>query len=66
MAKQLFMGLEGDIRVKNDTIIVTYYNASNVELLKRHYENLPNKLIDEGLNPNVPWLYDFKLDFRFK
>ena len=20
----------------------------------------------EGVNPTIPWLYDFKLDFRFK
>ena len=65
-AKDFFKGLEGDIRVKHDTIIVTYYNAPNPELMKEHYENLPDKLISEGIKPTVPWLYDFKLDFRFK
>jgi hypothetical protein len=28
--------------------------------------DLPNKLISQGINPKIPWLYDFKLDFRFK
>ena len=66
MARDLFLGLEGDIRVKHDTVIVTYYNAPNPELMKNHYENLPDKLISEGIRPTIPWLYDFKLDFQFK
>ena len=66
IAKDLFRGLEGDIRVKDDTIIVTYYNVQNTELMKNHYENLPEKLSAEGIRPNIPWLYNFKLDFRFK
>ena len=66
IANDFFKGLEGDIRVKHDTIIVTYYNAPNPELMKEQYEHLPEKLISEGIKPTVPWLYDFKLDFRFK
>ena len=66
LSKDFFRGLEGDIRVKHDTIVVTYYNAPNSELMKTHYENLPDKLNAEGIRPNIPWLYDFKLDFRFK
>ena len=66
VAKDLFRALEGDIRVHYDTIIVTYYNAPNPDLLKRHYEKLPEKLSLEGIKPTIPWLYDFKLDFRFK
>ena len=27
---------------------------------------LPDKLTAEGIQPTIPWLYDFKLDFRFK
>jgi len=27
---------------------------------------MPEKLSSEGINPTIPWLYDFKLDFRFK
>lgn len=66
LAKDFFRGLEGDIRVQHDTIVVTYYNAPNPDLMKRHYENLPEKLSFEGISPTIPWLYDFKLDFRFK
>jgi hypothetical protein len=49
-----------------DTIVITYYNAPNTDLMKEHYEGLPQKLASEGVNPTIPWLYDFKLDFRFK
>ena len=56
----------GDIRVAEDTIIVTYYDAPNVEQLRDHYENLPEKLLAQNVNPRIPWLYDFKLDFRFR
>jgi hypothetical protein len=66
VAKDFFRGLEGDIRVQNDTIVVTYYNAPNADLLKKHYENMPQRLEAEGMKPTIPWLYDFKLDFRFK
>jgi len=65
-ANDVLRGLEGDVRVKNDTIIVTYYNAPNRDLLTKHYEHLPEKLAEEGMSANIPWLYDYKLDFRFK
>jgi hypothetical protein len=62
----LFGALEGDVRVQEDTILVTYYNAPNTPLLREHYQDLPRKLQAAGVDPRVPWLYDFKLDFRFK
>ena len=65
-AQDLFGRLDGDLRVHKDTIIVTYYNAPAVESLKYHYENLPQKLQKEGVDPRIPWLYNFKLDFRFR
>ncbi len=65
-ARNLFEGLEGDVRVKQDTIVVTLYNALNAELLRSHYENLPDKLLQQGVDPHIPWLYNFKLDFRFQ
>ena len=34
--------------------------------LRQHYENLPAKLRAEGIDPRVPWLYGFELDFRFR
>jgi hypothetical protein len=66
LAKDLFQRLEGDVRVNSDTIVVTYYNAPNPDELRSHYEDLPARLKSEGVDPRVPWLYDFKLDFRFK
>jgi hypothetical protein len=66
LAKDLFGGLEGDIRVKDDTVLITYYNAPHAEKLRGHYENLPEKLQAERVDPKLPWLYGFKLDFRFR
>jgi hypothetical protein len=66
LAKAYFMGLEGDVRVEANTITVTYYNAPDVERLRAHYENLPAKLRGEGIDPCIPWLYGFELDFRFR
>lgn len=66
MAEKLFSSIDGDIRVKNDTIVVTLYNAPNDDYFKKQYVNLPDKLKSEGIDPRVPWLYNFKVDFRFK
>ena len=44
LASSIFRGLDGDIRVVEDTIIVTYYNAPNRERLQAEYEDLPAKL----------------------
>jgi hypothetical protein len=66
LAKDLFRALDGDVRVQHDTILVTYYNAPNAELLRRHYEGLPGKLVAQKIDPRIPWLYNFKLDFRFR
>jgi hypothetical protein len=66
LAKDFFRGLDGDIRVQRDTLVVTYYNAPNPDLMKKEYEHLSEKLSSEGIKSTIPWLYDFKLDFRFK
>ena len=64
LAADLFHALEGDVRVTDNTIIVTYYNAP--EALRHHYEGLPEKLAAENVSPDVPWLYNYALDFRFR
>jgi hypothetical protein len=66
LAHQLFQGLDGDLRVHRDTIVVTYYNAPNTEILRTHYQHLPEQLTRQHIDPRIPWLYNFKLDFRFK
>lgn len=65
-ARDFFEGLEGDIRVVEDTIVLTFYNAPNAERLRQTYEHLPQKLRAEGVAPEIPWLCNFKLDFRFR
>ena len=49
-----------------DTILVTYYNAPNAELLHKYYADLPDKLARDHIDPCIPWLYGYKLDFRFR
>lgn len=66
LARSLFQGIDGDVRVSQDTIVVTYYNAPHVELLRQQYEGLPQRLAAEGVDPRIPWLYGYKLDFRFR
>ena len=64
LAKDLLHGLEGDVRVTDDTIVVTYYNAP--QELRSHYEDLPHKLAEANVEPTIPWLYNYRLDFRFR
>ncbi|MEW6296076.1 MAG: transposase [Candidatus Diapherotrites archaeon] len=66
LARSLFTGLEGDVRVVGDTLLVTYYNAPLSDSLRHHYEHLPSRLAQENVDPRIPWLYNFKLDFRFR
>ena len=66
LAQALLSGLEGDIRVRGDTILVTYYNAPQADRLTKIYQNLPARLEQEGVAPGIPWLYGFKLDFCFR
>ena len=54
------------MRVDGDTILVTYYNAPEADRLREHYEGLPARLRAEKVDPRVPWLYDFKVDYRFR
>jgi hypothetical protein len=58
--------MEGDIRVEGDTIVVTYYRDHEDLNLKNNFGNMPQRLQAEGADPRIPWLIDYKLDFRFK
>ena len=66
LADTVLSGIEGAISVKGDTIVVTCYNVPEKLKLQRHYTDLPNKLISEGIDPRIPWQYNYKLDFVFK
>lgn len=66
LAEAVFRGIDGDLRVSGDTILVTLYNVPDADKLRTHYESLPKKLRAEGIDPHIPWLYNFQLDFCFK
>jgi hypothetical protein len=66
LSDAVFNKIDGDIRVKDDTIIITCYNAPKELNLQNNYQDLPGKLLAKGINPRAPWLYNFKIDFRFK
>jgi hypothetical protein len=66
LANKVLTNMEGDIRVKDDTIIVTYYRDHKTLNLKNQYQNNSQRLISQGVNPRIPWLFNFKLDFQFK
>ena len=66
LSRSLLRSLDGDIRVRGDTIIVTYYNAEHLGIQTQQFTRNPSRLAREGINPRVPWLYNFKLDFRFR
>jgi len=65
-AREVLAGLDGGIKVHEDTIVVTYHNAEQMRPLADELEGLPNRLEREGVDPRVPWLYGLKLDFRFR
>lgn len=65
LAREVLAWADGDIRVEDDTIIVTFYGPQK-HINTKDYVNMPDILAKEGINPKIPWLYDFKLDFRFK
>lgn len=66
LATTMLAGLDGDLRVKRDTIIVTYYNARLTQEAKNQLCDLPDRLAEEGVDPRIPWLYGLKLNFRFR
>lgn len=63
---KILTNLEGNIRVKGNSIIVTDYKDHEKFRLKNKYQNISKQLEKENISPKIPWLYDFKLDFRFK
>ena len=41
-------------------------SAGNVKRCREQFEHLPERLAREGVDPRVPWLYNYPLDFRFR
>ena len=66
LANSLFRGIDGDVRVQDETIVVTLYNVPEADRFRSEYESLPSRLESEGVDPRIPWLYNYRLDFRFR
>lgn len=66
LSEKVFTNMEGDVRVKDDRIIVTYYRDHEPLNLKNTYSEISTRLENEGICPKIPWLMDYKLEFRFK
>ena len=41
-------------------------NAPNCERLRAYCQNLPEKIEEENIDPQVLWLYNYKLNFRLR
>lgn len=66
LAEKVLTNMEGDIRVKDDKIIITYYKDHEQPGLKNLYTNIDWQLENQGISPKIPWLFDYKLQFKFK
>jgi hypothetical protein len=66
LADAIFSKIDGTINVIDDTIEITCYNVPEEYKLHLFYNDLPQKLTSEGINPQVPWLYNYKIDFKFR
>jgi hypothetical protein len=65
LAREVLAWADRDFRVIDDTILVTFYGTPK-HINPVDYVNLPAIIEAEGVAPRIPWLYNFKLDFRFK
>lgn len=66
LADNVLTNLDGDIRIKNNKIVVTYYGNHKKLNLKEKYSEISTQLQNEGISPKIPWLMDYQLEFRFK
>ena len=66
LAKTFFLDFDGSLKVRDDTIVITFYGVPEKLGLHQHFTHLPQRLARSGINPKVPWLFDFKVDFVFK
>jgi hypothetical protein len=66
LSKKVLTNTEGDVRIKDDKIIVTLYGDHETLGIKDKYHNISPQLENQNIPPKIPWLNDYKLDFRFK
>lgn len=66
ISEKVLTNMEGDIKVIDDRIVVTYYRDHECLYLREKYANISNILENENVCPKIPWLFDYKLEFKFK
>ncbi len=66
LAEKILTDIDGDVKVAQNKIIVTYYGDHKKLNLKDNYSAISKQLTKEGINPRIPWLLDYELEFRFK
>lgn len=66
LSQKVLTNMEGDVRVNDDKIIVTYYGDHEVLGIREKYQNISQQLENQNISPKIPWLYDYKLEFKFK
>lgn len=66
LSEKVLTNMEGDLRVRDDRIIVTYYRDHEDLNLRDRYSNISSILENENVSPKIPWLFDYRLEFRFK
>lgn len=66
LAEKVLTNMEGDIRVRDDKLIITYYKDHEPLGLKNLYPDIERQLDEENVSPEIPWLFNLKLQFRFK
>jgi hypothetical protein len=60
-SEKVLTNMEGDVRVKDDKIIVTYYGDHETLGIKDKYHNISQRLKNQNISPKIPWLYIYKL-----
>lgn len=66
IAEKYLRNAFGDIKIKDDKVIVTFYNMASEVAENPFYNGLSENLAARGIDPRIPWLHGFKPEFRFK
>jgi len=61
-----FFNKQALIILKKDVIEVTMFGHPYSDILNSIYQDLSNKLLKKNINPNIPWLNNYKLQINFK
>ena len=58
-------GVQGRIELKKGAIVVHVYNFKHERAVASIMNNLNDKLLKANVDPNIPWLGNRRLEFRF-